>query len=150
MLTKVARSRIEFFDSNPVGRILARFSKDISVIDLSIPMLTNFAAQGMFRTITVFCILMVIQPFLIIPVFVSSCFMYVIFHRVINVANSAQRQDSVYRGPLGTNFTNAVSGLVTLRTFERLPFFERIFIDDLNKSCNATFTMFSIQRHMTM
>lgn len=148
MLTHVARSRILFFDSNPVGRILARFSKDVSVVDLQIPALSNFAAQGVFRTISVFCILMVIQPFLMIPVFVAACLMYIVFQRVIDVANAAQRQDSVYRGPLGTNFTNAVSGLVTLRTFERLPFFERIFIDDLNKSCNATFTMFAIQRHM--
>lgn len=54
----------------------------------------------------------------------------------------------MYRGPLSTNFTNAVSGLVTLRTFERLPYFERIFIDDLNKSCNSTFTMYVIQRHL--
>lgn len=74
--------------------------------------------------------------------------MYIVFQRVIDVANSAQRQDSVYRGPLSTNFTNAVSGLVTLRTFERLSYFERIFIDDLNKSCNSTYTMYVIQRHM--
>jgi len=76
--------------------------------------------------------------------------MYVAFKRVIEVANACQRQDSVYRGPLSTNFTNAVSGLVTLRTFERLPYFERIFIDDLNKSCNASFTMYVIQRHLIM
>lgn len=44
MLTKVARSRILFFDSNPVGRILARFSKDISVVDLQIPALSNLTA----------------------------------------------------------------------------------------------------------
>lgn len=148
MLTKVARSKILFFDSNPVGRILARFSKDISVVDVQIPALTNICAQGMFRTFTVFTILMVIQPFLIIPVFIAVCIMYLAFQRVIDVANSAQRQDSVYRGPLSTNFTNAVSGLVTLRTFERLPYFERIFIDDLNKSCNSTFTMYVIQRHL--
>lgn len=49
---------------------------------------------------------------------------------------------------MSTNFTNAVSGLVTLRTFERLPYFKRQFIDDLDKSCNATFTMFCLQRHL--
>lgn len=37
MLHKVARSKIEFFDSNPIGRILARFSRDITVIDLNLP-----------------------------------------------------------------------------------------------------------------
>ena len=79
MLTKVARSQILFFDSNPVGRILARFSKDITVVDLQIPMLSNFSAQGIFRTFTVFTILVVIQPFLIIPVFIAVCLMYYVF-----------------------------------------------------------------------
>lgn len=49
---------------------------------------------------------------------------------------------------MSTNFTNAVSGLVTLRTFERLPYFKRIFVNDLDKSCNATFTMQACSRHM--
>lgn len=60
MLTHVARAQILFFDSNPVGRILARFSKDVSVVDMQIPALSNLCAQGMFRTITVFTILMVL------------------------------------------------------------------------------------------
>lgn len=33
MLSKVARAQIVFYDSNPVGRILSRFSKDIAVVD---------------------------------------------------------------------------------------------------------------------
>lgn len=91
MLTNVARSQILFFDSNPVGRILARFSKDISVVDMVIPSLSNLTAQGIFRTITVFIILMVMQPFLIIPVFIAVCIMYVAFKRVVEVTNAAQR-----------------------------------------------------------
>ena len=89
MLMKVARSRILFYDSNPIGRILARFSKDIGIIDNAIPSLANFSAQGIFRTVSVFLILMVIQPWLIIPVCLSAFLMYIVFQRVINVANSA-------------------------------------------------------------
>ena len=89
MLTKLARSRILFYDSNPVGRILARFSKDIGIIDNAIPALGNFAAQGIFRTISVFIILSVIQPWLIIPVSLSVFLMNLVLQRVINVANAA-------------------------------------------------------------
>ena len=82
------------------------------------------------------------------PMFLALLVMIYVFRRINNVINSVQRLDGVYRGPLSTNFTNAVSGLVTLRTFERLPFFKANFIDDLDKSCNATFTMFCLQRHL--
>ena len=37
MLESVVRTHISFFDSNPVGRVLSRFSKDISVADIVMP-----------------------------------------------------------------------------------------------------------------
>lgn len=123
MLTCVARSKILFFDSNPVGRILARFSKDITVIDLQLPAIGNICTQGLFRTISVFIMLMVLNPWMLIPVFIAMIFMRLIFIRNVYVTNACQKIDGVYRGPLSTNFTNVVSGLVTLRTFDRLPYF---------------------------
>jgi hypothetical protein len=33
MIEKVIRSKILFFDSNPIGRIFTRFSKDVYVLD---------------------------------------------------------------------------------------------------------------------
>lgn len=41
-----------------------------------------------------------------------------------------------------------VNGLVTLRTYERIPFFKSSFIDDLEKSTNVTFSYFAINRWM--
>jgi len=60
MLTKVARSKILFFDSNPIGRILARFSKDISVLDFLLPNAVTFATFGLFRCVTVVMVLAVL------------------------------------------------------------------------------------------
>ena len=37
MCEKVLRANILFFDSNPIGRILTRFSKDMAVLDLIVP-----------------------------------------------------------------------------------------------------------------
>lgn len=62
MVERVIRARILFFDSNPVGRILTRFSKDISVLDIILPGQTVFATFGLFRTITVVMTLAVIHP----------------------------------------------------------------------------------------
>lgn len=39
MVYKILRTFIVFFDSNPVGRVLTRFSKDLVAIDLIMPML---------------------------------------------------------------------------------------------------------------
>ena len=40
MVHSLVRSQVSFFDSNPVGRILNRFSKDISIGDMVLPLIT--------------------------------------------------------------------------------------------------------------
>jgi ATP-binding cassette subfamily C (CFTR/MRP) protein 4 len=37
MFAKVLRSKMIFFDTNPVGRVLNRFSKDIGLVDELLP-----------------------------------------------------------------------------------------------------------------
>ena len=37
---RVLRANIIFFDSNPIGRIVTRFSKDLIVFDLMVPILS--------------------------------------------------------------------------------------------------------------
>jgi len=40
MTKRLLRANIVFFDSNPIGRILTRFSKDLIVFDLIMPILS--------------------------------------------------------------------------------------------------------------
>jgi len=129
MLSKVATAKIVFFDSNPIGRILARFSKDVAVLDTVITMMTIFLTFGVFRTLSVLITIVFIHPYVLIVIAFAGLSMYAVYKYVIGVLNDVQRLDSMYRGPLSTSFTNSVSGVVTFRAYERLPFFRQIFID---------------------
>ena len=53
MVVKVIRAKILFFDSNPIGRILTRFSKDVCALDLIMPNIAVLASFGLFRALTV-------------------------------------------------------------------------------------------------
>jgi len=123
MLSKVATAKIVFFDSNPIGRILARFSKDVAVLDTVITMMTIFLTFGVFRTLSVLITIVFIHPYVLIVIAFAGLSMYAVYKYVIGVLNDVQRLDSMYRGPLSTSFTNSVSGVVTFRAYERLPFF---------------------------
>jgi len=37
VIEKVLRANILFFDKNPIGRIVTRFSKDLAVLDFMLP-----------------------------------------------------------------------------------------------------------------
>ena len=53
MVEKVIRAHVLFFDSNPIGRILTRFSKDVTALDLVMPNIGVLAQFGIFRSLTV-------------------------------------------------------------------------------------------------
>ena len=75
MVEKVIRGKILFFDSHPVGRILTRFSKDISVFDILLPGIMIFAAVGLSRTISVMSVVVFVNPLMLIVIFISGILM---------------------------------------------------------------------------
>lgn len=81
MSYQILRSKIVFFDSNPIGRVVTRFSKDVSVLDFIIPTLTVFIAQGIFRTLTVAITISIINPYLFIVVFAGAILMVYVLRK---------------------------------------------------------------------
>ena len=81
MSFQVLRAKILFFDSNPIGRVVTRFSKDVGVLDFIVPTLTIFIVQGIFRTITVAITISIINPYLFIVVFVGGLLMVYVLRR---------------------------------------------------------------------
>jgi len=75
MSENVLRAKIFFFDSNPIGRILTRFSKDIVTLDLIIPSIISLFTYGLFRIISVIILIIVISPFLIIPLVFAAIYL---------------------------------------------------------------------------
>lgn len=75
MALKVLRSKIEFFDSNPIGRITSRFSKDMLMLDQIFLGITIFVTQGILRAITVAIMVCFTNPMLIIVCIFGICYM---------------------------------------------------------------------------
>ena len=69
MIKTVLRAKILFFDSNPAGRILTRFSKDLAGLDNLMPILSFMALQGITRG-TLSAIFVVSINWYIIPVLI--------------------------------------------------------------------------------
>jgi ABC-type multidrug transport system fused ATPase/permease subunit len=123
MVESIIRSKIIFFDSNPIGRIFTRFSKDIAVLDLILPPVIGLATFTVFRTISVFITVIVVFPSMLIVVAFALLIMLFIVRRGSGPMRECLRMDSIFRGPINSQFAMIVNGLVSLRTYERIPYF---------------------------
>jgi ABC-type bacteriocin/lantibiotic exporter with double-glycine peptidase domain len=78
MTKTVLRSKILFFDSNPTGRIVTRFSKDIVVLDFILSSVMTYAVGGLFNAAAVAISAAVVNPYILIAVAIACLIMFYI------------------------------------------------------------------------
>ena len=130
MTKKLLRAKIVFFDSNPIGRIITRFSKDMAVLDMVMPNFAVLISYGIFRAAAVGISLCIVNYWLVIPLVLTvSYFIYVVKH-VTRALIDAQRLDTIVRGPIHSLFAMTVNGLISIRAYDQLEFFKRQFLNE--------------------
>ncbi|KAJ3345476.1 hypothetical protein GGF32_008414, partial [Allomyces javanicus] len=117
MLSRVAAYKMEFFDTQPVGRVINRFAKDVNVVDETLPR----AFQSMVRTfLAVLSVMLLISAYtpaflaVLAPLAVAYWFIQRIF---IASSRELRRLDSVSRSPVYTHFGESLDGLTVIRAF---------------------------------
>jgi ABC-type multidrug transport system fused ATPase/permease subunit len=88
MVQQVLRAKILFFDSNPLGRIITRFSKDVTQLDLVMPNIAVLCSFGLFRAITVVMVIGYVH-FYILPVL--GIIMFIMF-MVVKKSRNVMRE----------------------------------------------------------
>ena len=150
MAEKIAKAQILFVDSNPIGRILTRFSKDLSVVDSMFAFIFSFVTFGVFRAVTVVIMLVVINPWMGIPMFFAFVMCCYVINYGLGAMIEAQRYDGLVRGPIHQLFSTAINGLVTIRAYDKAKFFDVNYRAENEKSANVMFTYFCAFRWVGM
>ncbi|XP_031562171.1 multidrug resistance-associated protein 1-like [Actinia tenebrosa] len=125
LIVNIMHSPMSFFESTPLGRIVNRFSKDMYVIDETVPN----SLMSFWR-----CFFAVMSAIFAIsyatPIFLSVVFplmvLYVFIQRLY-VASSRQlrRIESVSRSPIYSNFLETINGTSTIRAYSQQQYFIR-------------------------
>ena len=148
MLFALMRTPLSFFDSNPVGRILNRFSKDISIGDIILPVITVWFLEVGLRSLAVLIILCVIVPwscFLVALVIVLGLLIRLKFQKIMT---QAMKEDLISRSPVATLLGATLSGLATIRAFRKKDFFLKLFESSVDRNGRAFFTVQVIARSL--
>ncbi|XP_013621844.1 PREDICTED: ABC transporter C family member 6-like [Brassica oleracea var. oleracea] len=123
MHLRVFRASMSFFDVTPMGRILNRASTDQSVVDLRLPGQFAYAAVAAINILGIMGVMIQVAWLVLIifiPVVAASSWYRQYY---ISAARELARLAGISRSPLVHHFSETLSGVTTIRSFDQEPRF---------------------------
>ncbi|CAL7944629.1 unnamed protein product [Xylocopa violacea] len=142
----IVRTVMYFYNTNPAGRILNRFSKDIGVIDKKLPF-TMFDVITMVLNLTGTVVIVVTVSFwLLIPTFILMllfCVMRVVY---MSTSRPVKRMEGTTRSPVFDHVGATLQGLTTIRAFKAEKIVTADFDNHQDLHTSTWFIFFSSSR----
>ncbi|RXH98903.1 hypothetical protein DVH24_011228 [Malus domestica] len=118
MLSSILKVPMVFFQTNPLGRIINRFAKDLGDIDRNVaPFVNMFLGQAsqLLSTFILIGIVSTMSLWAIMPLLVLFYAAYLYYQ---STARELKRLDSISRSPVYAQFGEALNGLSTIRAYK--------------------------------
>jgi ATP-binding cassette, subfamily C (CFTR/MRP), member 4 len=141
MANAVLRAKVQFFDTNPLGRILNRFSADIGILDDQLPpTLFDFVSLS-FMVLGAVATTVSTLPFVLVALpFLGWYFVSV---RTVFVTSSRElkRLEGLARSPIFAMLSESLGGVATIRSNNAVDYFKTKFqtIHDTHTRCFFSF-----------
>ncbi|CAB1328550.1 unnamed protein product [Coregonus sp. 'balchen'] len=127
MFTAILRTPVRFFDINPIGRILNRFSKDIGHLDSLLPWTFVDFIQVFLQILGVIIVAAAVIPWILIPI-VPLLIVFLFLRRYfLQTSRDIKRLESTTRSPVFSHLSSSLQGLWTIRAFKAQQRFQQAF-----------------------
>lgn len=144
MLTSVLRSKIAFFDTNPLGRVLNRFSADMGICDEILPLTIYDFLVGAFIVCGGIVTASIVLPFVLIALPpLIFCFIK-LRQTFVKTARELKRLEGISRSPIFAMMTESLLGVSTIRANSCVDYFKTKFehVHDTHTRYGHSFTSF--------
>ena len=111
-------SPMSFFDTNPSGRILNRFSSDVDVLDLKLPNMMEQILKTSMNLSTVLVLVVWYTPavlFLFVPIMTIAIVIQILFART---QRQLKRLEAINKSPIFAHFSETIQGTSSIRAYQ--------------------------------
>lgn len=123
MLSSVLSARIEFFDTNPVGRILNRFSADVGICDETLPLTIYDFAVGLFLVVGSIATAIISLPFTLIALLPLMYYFIKLRNMFVKTTRELKRIEGMSRSPVFAMMSESLKGVKTIRCNGKINYF---------------------------
>ncbi|CAI7603846.1 hypothetical protein PCG10_001957 [Penicillium crustosum] len=150
LLTTVLSAPMLFFSTTDSGSILNRFSQDLQLIDMELPIAAINTVATFFLCLAQMALIGVSSKYAAISFPFVLGILFLIQKMYLRTSRQLRYLDIEAKAPLYSHFTDCLQGLVTLRAFGWQHAMEKKNIALLDHSQRPFYFMFAIQRWLTL
>ncbi|KAH8700278.1 putative ABC multidrug transporter [Talaromyces proteolyticus] len=149
-MNRVLRAPMSFFDTTPLGRVTNRFSKDIHVMDNELCDAMRIYALTITMIISVIVLIIVYFHYFAIA-FGPLLILFLIAANYYRAsARDMKRFEAVLRSHVFSRFSEAISGVASIRAYGLQEHFGRSISDAIDEMDSAFFLTYSNQRWLSV
>ena len=146
LLRSVVNTKILFYDSNPLGRVLNRFAKDVSACDDLLPATLYDFTQCFLMCIGAILVVCGAVPYIFLSLIPIVYYFLSLRSYYLKTSREVKRLESLSRSPIFSHLTESLDGMVTIRAFDRVGDFQNQSKLLLNSNVRGYFAFVSIGR----
>lgn len=145
----ILRAPLRFLDTTPVGRISNRFTADFNQIDSRMANDLGFLLHCTISTLSVIIAGLFVSPFMLLFALVLLVFSSYFARRFLQGAREVKRLESNSKSPIFEQFGSVLSGIATIRAFDKTESYLQRMFDKINTHCICNWHVYVFNRWMS-
>ncbi|XP_078259159.1 ATP-binding cassette sub-family C member 4 [Rhinoraja longicauda] len=150
MFTSIIRAPVLFFDRNPIGRILNRFSKDVGHLDDLLPYTFMDFLQTFLQILGVIAVAVSIIPWILIPIAPLVIMFFFLRCYFLETSRDIKRMETTTRSPAFSHLSSSLQGLWTIRATRTEKQFQAKFDEHQDLHSETWFLFLSTSRWLAV
>ncbi|KAB2051300.1 hypothetical protein ES319_A12G046300v1 [Gossypium barbadense] len=117
MLNSILRAPMLFFQTNPIGRVINRFSRDLGDIDCNVATSMDMFLNQLWQLLSTFTLISIVSIFsfwAIMPLLILFYAAYLFYQ---STSREVKRLDSITSSPVYAQFREALDGFSSIRAY---------------------------------